>query len=212
MEKIYKNVILGKNVEIGDFVIIGKPSLGKKDGELETIIGDNSIIRDNSIIYAGNKIGNNFQTGHHVLIRENNNIGDNVSLGTFGEVAFNVIIGNNSKFHSDCHIYEGTLIEEDVRINPGVYILNTKYPYRPGEKPLISPVTIRKGAIISAGSILMPGIEVGRYSLVGAGSLVSKNVSEYAVVYGRPAVIKGDIRELKNPDGSQAYLVDSDRQ
>lgn len=205
MNKIYNNVILGQNVEMGDFLIIGKPPLGKKDGELETITGDNSIIRDHTIIYAGNKIGKNFQTGHHVVIRENNEIGDDVSIGTFGEIAFNVKIGNNVKFHSDCHIYEDTIIEDDARFNPGVYILNTKYPYRPGEKPIIEPVVVRKGAIIAARAILMPGIEIGKYSLVGAGSLVTKNVPKYAIVYGRPAIVKGDIRDLKNKDGTQAY-------
>jgi acetyltransferase-like isoleucine patch superfamily enzyme len=205
MEKIYKNANLGKNIEIDDFVIIGKPPLGKKDGDLETIIGNGSTIRSHTIIYAGNKIGNNFQTGHHVVIRENNEIGNYVSLGTFGEIAFNVKIGNNVKFHSNCHIYEDTVIEDDVRFNPGVYVLNTRYPYRPGQKPVIEHVLIKKGAIIAAMSVLMPGVEIGKYALVGAGSLVIKNVPDYAVVYGHPAVIKGDIREIKNKKGELQY-------
>jgi len=207
MNKIYRNVFLGKNVEVGDFVIIGEPPRGFKDGELETIIEDNSVIRSHTIIYAGNKIGKNFQTGHHVIIRENNQIGNDVTIGSFGEIAFNVKIGNNVKFHSDCHIYENTVIEDDARFNPGVYILNTKYPYRPGEHPIIEHAIIRQGAVIAARSILMPKIEIGRYALVGAGSLVTKNVPEYAIVYGRPAVIKGDIRDLKNSDGTQIYKV-----
>ena len=207
MKIFYKNTNFGNNVEIGEFVIIGKPPLGKKDGELETIIGENSIIRENTIIYSGNLIGKNFQTGHHVVIRENNKIGNDVSVGTFCEIAFNVKIGNNVKFHSDCHIYEDTIIEDEVRFNPGVYVLNTKYPYRPGEKPVIEPVIIRKGAIIAAKSVLMPGVEIGKYSLVGAGSLVLKSVPEYAVVYGRPATIKGDIRNLKDKNGNQMYTI-----
>ena len=208
MKKIYNNVILGKNVEIGDFVIIGKPPKGKKDGELPTIIGDNSVIKEYTIIYAGNKIGNNFQTGHHVLIRENNEIGDNVSIGSYGEIAFNVKIGNNVKFHSDCHIYEETVIEDDVRFNPGVFVLNTRYPYRPGKKPIIEPVIIRKGAIIAARVILMPKVEIGKYALVGADALVTKDVPEYTIVYGRPAEVKGDIRNLKNLDGTKIYQID----
>ncbi len=206
MKMIYKNVNFGGDIKIDDFVIIGEPPIGKNDGDLETIIGENSIIRSHTVIYAGNKIGKNFQTGHHVVIRENNEIGDNVGIGTFGEIAFNVKIGNNVKFHSNCHIYEDTIIEDDVRFNPGVNVLNTKYPYRPGQKPVIEPVLIRRGAIIAAMSTLMPGVKIGRYALVGAGSLVIRNVPDYAVVYGHPAVIKGDIREIKDKERKLQYL------
>jgi acetyltransferase-like isoleucine patch superfamily enzyme len=207
MCRIYDNVKLGKNVTIEDFVIIGLPPKGSKPGELETIIGDNSIIRAGTIIYAGNHVGNNFQTGHHVVIRENNMIGNDCAVGTQGEVAFNTKIGNNVRFHSDCHIYEDTIIEDDVRFNPGVYVLNTKYPYRPGEKPIIEPVYIKQGAIIAARSTLMPGIIIGRYALVGAESLVTKDVPDYAIVYGHPAVIKGDIRDMKDKNGVPLYQV-----
>jgi len=207
MKKIYNNVILGKNVEIGDFVVIGKPPKGKKDGELKTVIGDNSVIRDHTIIYSGNKIGNNFQTGHHVLIRENNDVGNDVMVGSFSEIAFETKIGNNVSFHSDCKIYEKTIIEDDAKFNPGVYILNTKYPYIPGQKPKIDNCIIRKNARVGAKVVLMPGIELGEWCLIGAGSLVTKNVPKYSIVYGRPAIVKGDIRELKNPDGTQAYKV-----
>lgn len=208
MKKIYNNVLLGNNVEVGDFVIIGKPPKGKKDGELKTIIGDNSIIRDYTIIYAGNKIGKNFQTGHYVLIRENNDIGDNVIVGSFSEIAFEIKIGNNVNFHSDCKIYEKTIIEDNAKFNPGVYILNTKYPYIPGEKPKIDNCIIRKNARVGAKVILMPGIELGEWCLIGAGSLVTKNIPAYKVAFGRPAEVKKDIRELKDKDGNLIYNID----
>ncbi len=207
-QKIYKNVKLGDNCQIGNYVIIGLPPKGKDNGELETIIGDNAVIRDHTIIYAGNKIGNNFQTGHHVVIRESNIIGNDVSIGTFGEFAFNIKIGNNVKFHSGCHVYEYTIIETGARFNPGVYILNTKYPYRPNKDPEISNVLVKENARISAKCILMPGVIIGKWSLVGAGSLVTKNVEDYALVYGRPAKVKGDIRNIKDENNNQVYDVD----
>jgi UDP-3-O-[3-hydroxymyristoyl] glucosamine N-acyltransferase len=80
--KIYDNVEIGKNVEIEEFCIIGKPPRGKTNGELKTVIGDNSVIRSGTVIYAGNIIGENFNTGHNVVIREENKIGANVSIGT----------------------------------------------------------------------------------------------------------------------------------
>src|SRR3989344_18643 len=207
MKKIYNNVILGKNVEIGDFVVIGKPPKGKKDGELKTVIGDNSVIRDHTIIYSGNKIGNNFQTGHHVLIRENNDVGNDVSVGSFSEIAFETKIGNDVSFHSSCKIYEKTVIEDGAKFNPGVYILNTKYPYKPGERPKIENVLVKKNARVGASVILMPGIVIGEWCLIGAGSLVTKDVPAYKVAFGRPAEVKKDIRDLKGSNGSQAYNI-----
>ena len=165
------------------------------------------VIRSHTVIYAGNRIGNNFQTGHNVVIRENNVIGDDCAIGTHGEIAFEVRIGNNVKLHSDCHVYEWTIIEDDVRFNPGVYVLNTKYPYRPGEAPVIEPVVIRQGAIIAARAVLMPGVCIGRHALVGAGALVTKSIPDFTVAYGSPAVCKGDIRTMKDADGKSLYEV-----
>ncbi|MBI1978593.1 MAG: transferase [Candidatus Aenigmarchaeota archaeon] len=207
---IYDNVKLGKNVSIEDFTIIGKPPIDKKDGELETTIGDDSIIRSFSVIYAGNKIGARFKTGHKVVIRENNEIGNDVSVGINSEIAFNVKIGNNVKIHSSVHVFENTIIEDDCRINPGVYFLNSKYPYSPGEKGRLKGSTIKKGAIIAARSIIMPGVTVGNYSLVGAGSLVTKDVPPFKVVIGRPARVIKDIREIKSQDGKAVYNVPGD--
>ena len=206
--KFYNNVKIGKNVVIEPFCIIGIPPKGVKDGEYETIIGDNSIIRSHSDIYSGNKIGKNFQTGHHVIIRENNIIGDDCALGSFSEIAFDVKMGDNVKIHSNCFIFEGTMIEDDVKLNPGVFVLNTKFPFRPGHKPEIEPVIIRKGARITARVTLMPGVVIGKYALIGAGSLVTKDVPEYAVAYGHPATIKGDIRDIKDKDGNTQYKVE----
>jgi len=78
--KIGDNVRLGENINIGEFVIVGLPPRGKKSGELPTVIGANAYIRSHTVIYAGNNIGQNFQTGHHVMIRELNTIGNNVSI------------------------------------------------------------------------------------------------------------------------------------
>lgn len=207
VHKIFKNVTLGKNVLIEPFCIIGQPSKGFCDGDIETVIGDGSVIRSHTVIYAGNNIGSNFQTGHHVTIRENNVIGDGCAVGTYGELGFEIRIGNNVKFHSDCHIYEDTIIEDDVRFNPGVFVLNTKYPYRPGRKPDIDPVIVKKGAVIAARCTLMPGVHIGRCALIGAGSLVTKSVPDFAVAYGCPATVRGDIRMLKDSSGTLLYEV-----
>ena len=104
--RILKNVKLGKNMVLGDFVIIGVPPRGREEGELETIIGDNAVIRSHTVIYAGNIIGSNFQTGHHVNIREENVIGDKV----IERVAPDRIIKGNVSRYSD----EGPLISVGI--------------------------------------------------------------------------------------------------
>src|SRR3989338_3327117 len=98
--KLFKNVKLGKQCEIGDFAVIGVPPRGKREGELKTVIGDGAVIRSHTVIYAGNKIGKNFQTGHGTMLREENQIGDNVSIGTQSIIEHHVKIGSGARIHS----------------------------------------------------------------------------------------------------------------
>lgn len=207
---IHKNVKIGKNSVIGNFVEIGIPPLGKKEGELETIIGANSMIRSHTVIYAGNRIGDDFQTGHQTVIRENNIIGNDVRIGTFSEIAYHVHIDDDVKFHSDCHIYEETIIKKGARFNPGVYILNTKYPYRPDGNSVVAPAIIRENARIGANVIIMPCVEIGKWALIGAGSLVIKSVPDYAVAIGRPARIIKKITDILDEEGHQVYVIPKD--
>ena len=90
---IHANVILGENCVIEDFVILGSPPGGYRAGELETVIGDNAVIRSHTVIYAGNRIGNNFQTGNKANIRDLNEIGDDVSIGTLSVIEHHVRLG-----------------------------------------------------------------------------------------------------------------------
>ena len=79
---IHPHVELGEGSEIGPFAVVGEPPRGRKPGDLPTWIGPGSVIRSHTVIYAGNRIGARFQTGHHVMIREENEIGDDVRIGT----------------------------------------------------------------------------------------------------------------------------------
>lgn len=195
--KIYPNVKLGKNVEIGDFVIIGIPPKGIKKGEILTIVGDNAVIRSHTIIYAGNIIGKNFQTGHKVMIRENNEIGNDGSIGTGTVIEHHVKIGNNVRIHSQGFIPEYSMLEEDCWLGPNVVLTNALHPLCPRVKECLKGPAIKKGAKIGANSTLLPGVVIGEYALVGAGSVVVRDVPAYKVVAGNPAKIIKDVRELK---------------
>jgi len=194
--KIYENVKIGKNCQIGEYVIISVPPRGKKPGDLETKIGDSAIIRSHTVIYAGNKIGNNFQTGHGVMLRELNEIGNNVSIGTSSVVEHHVIINDRVRIHTQAFIPEFSILEEACWIGPNVVVTNAKYPLSPDAKKELKSAIIKKNAKIGANSTLLPGITIGENSLVGAGSVVTKDVPSNKVVVGNPAKILEDISEL----------------
>ena len=201
MNNIYKNVKIGKNAKIEDFVIIGRPPKGKRDGELKTVIGNNAVIRSHSVIYAGNKIGNNFQTGHGVNIRENNVIGDDVSIGTKSVIEHHIKIEDNVRVHSQAFIPEYCILKKGCWIGPQVVLTNPLHPLCKKAKECLkkTPVIIEEDAKIGANATLLPGITIGKNSLVGAGSVVTKSIEKNKVAVGNPAKAIKDIDELDCP-------------
>jgi acetyltransferase-like isoleucine patch superfamily enzyme len=194
--KIYPNVIFGRNPRISEFVIVGEPPRDKEIGELETVFGDNVIIRSHSVIYAGNIIGDNFQSGHGVVIREENRIRNNVSIGSNSVVEHHVCIGNNVRMHSNVFVPEYSILEDGCWLGPNVVLTNAKYPRSPNAKKNLKGAVIRKNAIIGANSTLLPGVEIGENSLVGAGSVVTRDVPPGKVVSGNPATVIKNISDL----------------
>lgn len=193
---IYKGVDLGEGSVIEDYSIVGTPPRGKKDGELPTIIGAGAVIRSHSVIYAGNTIGKNFQTGNKVNIRESNRIGDNVSIGTLSVVEHHVEIADNVRIHTQVFIPEFSVLEEGCWIGPNVVFTNAKYPLSPGVKDQLAGPVIKRGAKVGANSTLLPGVVIGENALVGAGSVVVDDVPPGAVVVGNPARVIRQISDL----------------
>lgn len=193
---IYAGVFIEKPWRIDPFVILGVPPRGRQEGDLQTVIGRDAIIRSHSVLYAGNRIGERFQTGHGVMLREENEIGDDVSVGTGSVIEHHVRIGHRVRIHSQAFIPEYSILEVDCWIGPRVVITNAKYPQAPGVKSKLKGATIRCGAKIGANSTLLPGVEIGQNALVGAGSVVTKDVPSEAVVVGNPARIISWITEL----------------
>lgn len=185
MKRFYRNVTIGKNCIIEDGAEIGRTGVSKK--ALKTIIGDNCHIRRGTIIYAGTTIGNNITTGHFVLIREDNVIGDNVVIGSYTELGLRNTIGDNGKIHSRC-FFEDVTLERDVFVGPGVIFANDPHPSSPQFRSCFRGATVGQGAMIGAGVTVLPWVKIGEHSLVGAGSVVTKNVPPRAVVVGNPAV------------------------
>jgi acetyltransferase-like isoleucine patch superfamily enzyme len=193
---VHENVMLGEGTAVEPFCIVGTPPRGKKDGELETRIGDGSVIRSHTVIYAGNVIGRNFQTGNKVNIRESNRIGDNVSVGTLSVIEHHVEIGDGVRIHTQAFIPEYSVLEAGCWIGPNVVLTNARYPLSPGVKDQLAGAVIKKGAKIGANATILPGVVVGENALVGAGAVVVRDVPAGSVVVGNPARIVNQISQL----------------
>ena len=194
--RLYGNVTLGAGAVLEDFCIIGTPPRGMHEGELATIIGAGAVIRSHTVIYAGNVIGENFQTGNKVNIRESNRIGNDVSVGTLSVIEHHVEIADKVRIHTQVFIPEFSVLEEGCWIGPNVVFTNAKYPLSPGVKDALVGPVIKTGAKIGANSTLLPGVVIGENALVGAGSVVAKDVAPGAVVAGNPARVIRHISEL----------------
>jgi acetyltransferase-like isoleucine patch superfamily enzyme len=194
--KVYTGVELGPDAIIEDYCILGAPPRGRKDGELKTHIGEGAHFRSHTVVYAGNKIGKNFQTGNKVNIREQNEIGDNVSIGTLSVIEHHVKIGSHVRIHSQVFIPEYSILEDGAWLGPNVVLTNARYPLSPDAKKNLKGPTIKKGAKIGANATVLPAVVIGENALVGAGSVVVDDVPAGAVVAGNPARVIKHISDL----------------
>ena len=187
--RIFAACDIGPDAVIGDFAVVGEPPMGAAEGQFPTIVGRGAVIRSHTVIYAGNVIGRNFQTGHGVLIREHNQIGDDVSVGSHSIVEHHVQLGNRVRIHSGAFVPEYTVMEDESWLGPHVVLTNAPHPLCPNFPECRKPVILRRNAKVGANATLLPGVVVGEMSLVAAGSVVTKDVPPGVVVAGNPAVI-----------------------
>lgn len=193
---IHPGVKLGKDSIVEDYAIIGVPPAGTRSGQLETVIGENAVIRSHTVIYAGNRIGKGFQTGNKANIREMNEIGDNVSIGTLSVVEHHVTIGKGVRIHSQAFVPEYSVLEDECWLGPQTVLTNARYPRSLSVKEELKGVRICRAAVIGAHATILPGIVIGPRALVGAGSVVVRDVAEGDVVAGNPAIVINQVSNL----------------
>jgi acetyltransferase-like isoleucine patch superfamily enzyme len=153
-----------------------------------------AIFKHPTAIVESNDIGDGTKIWHFVHIREKAKIGRNCNIGKSVYIDAEVEIGDNVKIQNFVSIYRGVKIEDDVFIGPSVTFTNDLYPraYIWSEQKII-PTLVKRGASIGAGSTILCGITIGEYALIGAGSVVTKNVPPFSLMYGNPARLKGFI-------------------
>lgn len=193
---IYDNVIIDDDVTICNDSIIGEPAANyyedKGYTQPETIINNGSLIRSHNILYAGSTFGPNFITGHRVTIRENSVFGRNCQAETLTDIQGNVVFGDYCKMHSNVHVGEGTRIGNFVFIYPYTVFTNDARP--PSNN--IKGATVGDYSVITVHCVILPGVNIGNNCLIGANSVVNKNIVDFSFAVGSPAKVIRDIREL----------------
>lgn len=196
----WPGVAVGAGSALYGPLVLGQPPRGKKPGELELVVGAGAILRPFTTLYAGSRIGERFQTGQCVTVREDNIIGDDVSIGTGTTIEFGNRIGSRARIHSRCFL-ERVELAEDVFIGPGVVFTDDPHPPCPEYKNCRPPVRVEPFARVGAGAVILPGVVIGRGALVGAGAVVTRDVPPGAVVAGNPARVVKSVDKLTCPPG-----------
>ncbi len=129
-------------------------------------------------------------------------IGSNTKIGAFVEIQSGADIGELCKIQSHSFICEGVTLEKGVFVGHGVMFINDRYPASSdGDKLLegsdwsLETTLVKEAATIGSGSVIMCGITIGKGAMIGAGSVVTKDVPDYAIVKGVPGRVSGDMRE-----------------
>ena len=197
-----KNVYVKSGLKKDRTASLGYKSLRKELRQRALYIGENATLLRNSIVYEGSKIGDNLIVGHNAIIREENIIGDGFRLWSNSIVDYGCRIGNNVKIHSNVYVAQYTTIEDDVFIGPGVTITNDPHPGCEYSKECMKegPV-IKRGAQIGANVVINPFVVIGENTLIGSGSVVTRNLPKNCLAYGSPARAKKRITEIECPKG-----------
>jgi acetyltransferase-like isoleucine patch superfamily enzyme len=167
---------------------------------MDTFIHKSAEVSPKAKVGAGTKIWNNAQ------VREGASIGKECILGKNAYVDADVKIGNRVKIGNNASVFRGAVVEDFAFLGPHCCITNDKNPRSvnpdgslKSEKDwTVAGVTIKKGASIGAGTVVLPGVTVGEWAMVGSGSVVTKDVPAYGLAYGNPAALHGKVDRSGN--------------
>jgi acetyltransferase-like isoleucine patch superfamily enzyme len=191
---VYPGTVLGEGCRILDYAVVGKqPSLSPRSTaareELPALeLGAGTVVSTGAVVFAGTTVGARVIVGDQACVRERCTIGDDVVIGRGSLVENDTFVGDRTKIQADAYVTAYSTLEQDVFIAPCVVTTNDNFMGRTERRhELRRGPTIRRGARIGGGAVLLPGIEVGAEAFVGAGAVVLRDVPARALVVGNPA-------------------------
>ncbi len=152
-------------------------------------IAETAVVAESAAIGPGTRIW------HFAQVREGALIGDDCNVGKGVYIGADVVVGRRCKIENNASLFEGLTVEDGVFIGPHVVFTNDRRPratnpdgtLQTADDWELARTTVRRGASIGAGAIVIPGLEIGRYAMVGAGAVVTRDVPAHALVVGNPA-------------------------
>lgn len=148
---------------------------------VDVFVHETAEVNKSAVIGCGTKIWNQVQVRNDVVIGQNCVISKNVYIDE------HVQIGNRVKIQNNVNVYHGVIVEDDVFLGPSMTFTNDRYPRSFNSKWEITETVVKKGASIGANSVIRCGVIIGEYAMVGAGSVVTKDVPPHSLVVGNPA-------------------------
>lgn len=196
--KYRPNIYLKSGLQKDKTARIGYKTLRQDVKTKGLYLGKNAVLMSHSVIYKGSRIGDNLILGHNSIIREENLIGNDFKLWSNSIVDYGCRIGDKVKIHSHVYIAQYTEIESEVFIGPGTILANDLHPGCPYSKQCIKNAPhLKKGAKIGAGVVINPFVTVGKNSLIGSGSVVTREIPDNCLAYGNPAKVRKNVKEIK---------------
>jgi acetyltransferase-like isoleucine patch superfamily enzyme len=191
---VYPGTLIGNGCRIGDNVVLGKqPALSPRStasrAELPPLeLGAGTIVSAGAVVFAGTKVGAGVILGDQSCVRERCELGDEVVVGRGSLVENDTTIGARTKIQANAYVTAYSTLEEDVFIAPCVVTTNDNFMGRTEKRhDLRRGPTVRRGARVGGGAVLLPGIEIGEEAFVGAGAVVIRDVPARTIVVGNPA-------------------------
>jgi acetyltransferase-like isoleucine patch superfamily enzyme len=191
---VFPGTVIGDGCRILDYAVVGKQptlsprSTAKREDLPPLVLGPGTVVSTGAIVFAGTTIGEGAVVGDQACIRERCTLGDDVVVGRGSLVENDTSIGDRTKIQADAYVTAYSTLEEDVFIAPCVVTTNDNFMGRTEKRhALRKGPTIRRGARIGGGAVLLPGIEIGEEAFVGAGAVVLRDVPARALMVGNPA-------------------------
>jgi UDP-2-acetamido-3-amino-2,3-dideoxy-glucuronate N-acetyltransferase len=154
------------------------------------------FVHPTAVVDENVRIGDGARIWHFSHLMPGCSIGDNSIIGQNVFIGSNVVVGNNVHIQNNVSVYEAVICEDDVFLGPSMVFTNVRNPRSAlPRKDRFEPTIVRKGASIGANAVIVCGSEIGTYSFIGAGAVVTKDVLPYALVLGNPARQVGWVSE-----------------